>query len=44
MSAKSNLPVRWTAPEIFDGKPATAKSDVWSFGNLLIHNHELRFN
>ena len=37
-SSKSNVPIRWTAPEIFEGKPATTKSDVWSFGNqLAIH-------
>ena len=27
--------VRWTAPEVFNGKPFTQKSDVFSFGIIL---------
>nr|XP_055028482.1 tyrosine-protein kinase SRK3 [Misgurnus anguillicaudatus] len=29
------VPVKWMAPEIFENKPYTSKSDVWSFGILL---------
>jgi len=29
-----NFPVRWTAPEAFEGN-YTIKSDIWSFGILL---------
>jgi len=28
----STVPIRWTAPEIFEGKRSTSKVDVWSYG------------
>ena len=31
-SEEESLPVRWTAPEIFQQRKFTHKSDVWSFG------------
>jgi hypothetical protein len=30
VSAKSEIPVRWTAIEVFEQQAATIKSDVWS--------------
>ena len=37
------LPIRWTAPEVFLSKQFTIKSDVWSFGvfltELVTHGH-----
>jgi serine/threonine protein kinase len=37
---------RWMAPEISQGKPSSRKSDVWSFGCILIEfaTRELPFN
>ena len=35
--AESSLvPIRWSAPEVLKNKPATTKSDVFSFG-IVIH-------
>jgi serine/threonine protein kinase len=32
LSAKSKIPVRWSAPELFKSMPYSKKCDVWSFG------------
>ncbi|XP_067116437.1 tyrosine-protein kinase Src42A isoform X1 [Osmerus mordax] len=32
----TKVPLKWMAPEIFRGEPYTSKSDVWSFGILLM--------
>lgn len=32
---RARLPVKWSAPEVLQGKPATEKSDVWSYGIVL---------
>ncbi|XP_051501869.1 tyrosine-protein kinase SRK2-like [Myxocyprinus asiaticus] len=34
-SSDMKVPVKWMAPEIFENKCYTSKSDVWSFGILL---------
>ncbi len=34
-SENMRVPVRWVAPEVFETKVYTTKSDVWSFGILL---------
>jgi len=31
----AQVPIRWTAPEIFDSSPFTSKADVWSYSVLL---------
>jgi len=33
--SSSQLPYRWTAPEIFLGQPFTTKADVYSFGVVI---------
>ncbi|XP_056624168.1 tyrosine-protein kinase SRK2 [Triplophysa dalaica] len=35
LSSGELVPVKWMAPEIFEDKNYTSKSDVWSFGILL---------
>ncbi|XP_067224239.1 tyrosine-protein kinase Src42A [Chanodichthys erythropterus] len=35
ISSDVRVPVKWMAPEIFEEKEYTSKSDVWSFGILL---------
>ncbi|XP_052386509.1 tyrosine-protein kinase SRK2 [Carassius gibelio] len=35
ISSDIKIPVKWIAPEIFENKAYTSKSDVWSFGILL---------
>eukprot|EP01119_Soliformovum_irregulare_P023344 TRINITY_DN813_c1_g2_i1.p1 TRINITY_DN813_c1_g2~~TRINITY_DN813_c1_g2_i1.p1 ORF type:complete len:830 (-),score=152.70 TRINITY_DN813_c1_g2_i1:8-2497(-) len=34
-SNDQKIAVKWTAPEILDGKPCTSHSDVWSFGIVM---------
>jgi hypothetical protein len=34
--APPHLPVRWTAPEVLEGKPLTKDADVFSFAMLMI--------
>ena len=35
-SSTVRIPVRWSAPEVFDGCRFTTSGDVWSFGMLMI--------
>jgi serine/threonine protein kinase len=34
-STNDAIPVRWSAPELFKGKPFTKKCDVYSFGVVI---------
>jgi serine/threonine protein kinase len=34
-NSNDSLPVRWSAPELFKGKPFTKKCDVYSFGIVI---------
>ncbi|XP_040286873.1 tyrosine-protein kinase SRK2-like [Bufo bufo] len=36
VSADAQLPIRWTAPEVFQMQKYTTKSDIWSYGVLLV--------
>ncbi|KAM5164980.1 tyrosine-protein kinase-like [Mantella aurantiaca] len=35
VSADAQIPIKWTAPEVFQHQKYSSKSDVWSFGVLL---------
>ncbi|XP_018430414.1 PREDICTED: tyrosine-protein kinase SRK3-like [Nanorana parkeri] len=35
VSAGAQIPIKWTAPEVFQYQKYSSKSDVWSFGVLL---------
>ncbi|XP_075050216.1 tyrosine-protein kinase FRK-like, partial [Mixophyes fleayi] len=36
VSADTHIPIKWTAPEVFLTQKYSSKSDVWSFGVLLV--------
>ncbi|KAM3930182.1 tyrosine-protein kinase-like [Leptodactylus fuscus] len=36
LTADAQIPIKWTAPEVFQMQKYTIKSDIWSFGVLLV--------
>ncbi|KAM4043064.1 tyrosine-protein kinase Src42A-like [Anomaloglossus baeobatrachus] len=36
ITADAQIPIKWTAPEVFHLQKYTSKSDIWSFGVLLV--------
>ncbi|XP_073413909.1 tyrosine-protein kinase-like [Dendrobates tinctorius] len=36
ITADAQIPIKWTAPEVFHVQKYTSKSDIWSYGVLLV--------